>query len=148
MTRRGPARKRKPSAEAMVEKEVCELFKLCGGQVKQVSKATAVAYVDGERVAMKRGTGISKGIADLEVFFPAHRIMLKWETKTPDGEKLHQRMLRLQPHEVKRSQLQHWKRAQAQHEYEWLCRTCGIHYGRGGVADATLLLTTLGIYKG
>lgn len=148
MTRRGPARNRKPPAEKFVEKEVCALFKLCGGDVKQVSRAQATVRHGGKHVPLKGGTRISKGMADLEVFFPAHRIFLKWETKTPDGEKLHQRMLRLQPHEVKRSQLHHWRRAQAQHEYEWLCRTCGIHYGRGGVADAALLLTTLGIYKG
>lgn len=138
--------KHPPVQEKAVEREVTALFRLCGGEVRSVSGASgARRRPDGSW--QSTGTRISKGMSDLEVFFPKHRVFLKWETKTPNGEKLHHRMLRKQPHEVPRSSTAHYKRALAQHEYELLCRTCGIHYGRGGVAEATLLLIHLGIYK-
>ncbi len=135
--------------EAIEEREVVKVFRMYGGDVKKLSQGFRGAQgADGKLHADPRGTRQSPGIPDLEVFFPRAVMFVKWEVKTPDGEKLHQRMLSRRPEEVKGYMVKDYKRAQAQHAYELACRACGVLYGRGGAADALLFLETIGIAKG
>lgn len=124
--------------EAALELQVRSLFTIVGGVVKVFSQ--------GYRPD-PGGTRQTPGIADLEIFFPQVRKFAKFETKTLEGLREHFKLLLLPLHQVRSSQLKHWKRAQAQAEYRALCMRTGIPYGIGGIAEAKTLLMDVGLAK-
>ena len=142
--KRAAPKERNP--ETRVEREVIYLMRLHGGKVKKFSQGIRGKRDANGKWNSQGGTRQTRGVSDLEVFFPG--VLVKFEVKTPDGEKEHHRMLKLRPEEVTAAKRPKWEKAQAQHEYQMDCFTAGVPYARGGVAEAVALLTGLGLYKG
>lgn len=139
--------RRRATPEELTERDVRNLFSTTGGRVYKLSQGWRGHFVDGTRIDDRGGTRQTKGIPDLEVWYPERQLVLKFEVKTASGLRTHNRMLALAPPDVKKSQVRDWRRAQAQHQYAQLCKQCRIPYSMGGVAEATLLLQSLGILE-
>ena len=146
--------------EDRVQAEVVQLLRLHGGEVMIFAQGFRGHFdpVTKRVVPDRGGTRQTPGISDLEVFFPPHVARLdsilalygflgKFEVKTPDGMKLHDRMIAARWQDVPKSRLKDWVRAHAQQDYENHCRRCNVPYARGGVAEAVAWLVELGIQQ-
>lgn len=140
------------TAEGRVERDLEYLFRTCGGEVVRFSQGARGRWDndEGKFIADPRGTRQTPGIPDYEVWFCKAGIMLKFEAKSPlELQKFNRERARLAtPHLVPKSAQRDHERVKHQWAYELRCRACGVAYGRGGVAEAVALLTSLGLYRG
>lgn len=148
--RRGPRTRRPLRPEEIVDRDLRTLWNLIGAEPYKLSQGFRGHWdaTSSKWIPDRGGTRQTPGLSDWEVWVPSRGLMFKWESKTPDGLKLHDRMIATPPAQVPKSRVNDWKRAHAQQRYADLCEKCGIPYGRGGVAEAVVFLKALGLYGG
>lgn len=124
--------------EAALELQVSALFTAAGGAVYKCSQ--------GYRKE-RGGTRMTPGLADLEIFFPAIGRLAKFEVKTTEGLRDHERLIELTLNEIPKSKARDWQRAHAQASYRRRCEATATPYGIGGMHEARELLLRLGLAR-
>lgn len=134
--------------ESEVQRLVTIVFRAAGGVVYDLSQGVRGKKEPGGKWNAQGGTRQTPGLPDLRVFFPRLGICGDFEVKTPEGERLHQKMLSAPAGTIKAYQLKNYQRAMAQDQYEQHCKSCHHPYARGGAAEAAAWLRSLGIIPG